>query len=485
MRIGAFLWIGVWAGFVAAFEAGCSNSDATAKDIDAGVPHPSTTADGGDPDAAVLGITLTPLTLVPSFSPSIHDYTVRCAAGDNALRLTVTDESGSQSTAVDAVEGQEIDVRGQYWIRCLPHDFPPITVTTHPDAGAPTPGWYLADGSNYAFVLDTNGTPVWYAAETAVGNVDALTVDTISFLGNWTGPFITASPSQFELHALDSMKTTTVTTVGSPTDGHEFRLLPNGDHLLFTYPIESGIDLTGLQTFGAGETMADCQIQDVDASGNLVWSWLASDHIDPVQESTGPTVDKVGNASVVDVFHCNSIDVDATGNLLLSARQTNAIFYVDRTTGEILWKIGGSTYSKDGEPRLQVVSDPETAFNLQHDARWLPNGDITLFDDHGATPGIGRGVEYAIDHDANTATFVFQFLGSTQSQYAGSFRRYADGSSVIGWGSVPTDPRILTEIDAKGADVLDVSLGGQVSYRAVKVAISQLDIATLRATAGK
>jgi arylsulfotransferase ASST len=171
--------------------------------------------------------------------------------------------------------------------------------------------------------------------------------------------------------------------------------------------------------------------------------------------------------------------------LLLSARQTNAIFYVDRMTGEILWKIGGSTYSKDGEPRLQVVSDPETAFNLQHDARWLPNGDITLFDDHGATPGVGRGVEYAIDHDANTATFVFQFLGSTQSQYAGSFRRYADGSSVIGWGSVPTDPRILTEIDAKGADVLDVSLGGQVSYRAVKVAISQLDIATLRATAGK
>ncbi len=272
---------------------------------------------------------------------------------------------------------------------------------------------------------------------------------------------------------------------GSPTDGHEFRRLPNGDHLLLTYPIENNVDLVGLQAFGSSETVADCEVQEIDPSGNLVWSWLASEHIDPVLESIEPAISSVNDASVIDLFHCNSIEVDSSGNLLLSSRHANALFYVDRATGTVLWKVGGSIYSKDRATHVQVVDDPESSFNLQHDARFLPNGDITLFDDHGATAGVARGVEYAIDHKANTATLAFQFLGTGQSQFEGSFRRYQDGDSVISWGYVPTDARILTEINARGEDVLDVAFGGEVSYRAVKVPLSQLDIGMLRATAAK
>ena len=134
---------------------------------------------------------------------------------------------------------------------------------------------------------------------------------------------------------------------------------------------------------------------------------------------------------------------------------------------------------------MQIVDDPEVAFNLQHDARFLPNGDITVFDDHGATTGVARGVEYTINHSANVATMAFQYVGSAQSQYEGSFRRYPDGESVISWGYIPTDSRILTEINANGQDVLDVAFDNQVSYRAVKVPLSQLDIGTLRARTAK
>ena len=196
-------------------------------------------------------------------------------------------------------------------------------------------------------------------------------------------------------------------------------------------------------------------------------------------------MNNVDDASVVDPFHCNSIDVDSSGNLLLSSRHANALFYIDRATGTVLWKVGGSAYNKDGATHVQIVDDPEVAFNLQHDARFLPNGDITVFDDHGATTGVARGVEYAIDHQANVATVAFQFVGSAQSQYEGSFRRYPDGESVISWGSIPTDSRILTEINANGQDVLDMAFDDQVSYRAVKVPLSQLDIGLLRARTAK
>ena len=473
-----------------ALDAG-GGTDATVSGIDAGPAGDSAsdattaTADGGGTDAVVLGISISPLSLVPSFSASIHDYYVRCASGDNALTLTVTDANGSTTTAISAVKNQEIDVRDQYFIRCLPSDFPVITVTTHAEAGAPTPGFYLVNGSNYAVVLDTNGTPVWYASGSAPLNVDALTPDTISFMPNSMGPFSYASGTEYKIDALDASTATTVTTVGNPTDGHEFRLLPNGDHLLLTYPIETNVDLVGLQAFGPSETVADCEVQEIDPSGSLVWSWLASEHIDPVLESIEPAIDSVNDASVVDLFHCNSIEVDSSGNLLLSSRHSNALFYVDRATGTVLWKVGGNAYNKDGATHVQVVGDPESSFNLQHDARFLPNGDITLFDDHGATAGVARGVEYAIDHQANTATLAFQSLGTGQSEFEGSFRRYGDGDSVIGWGYVPMDSRILTEINASGEDVLDVAFGGEASYRAIKVPLSQLDIGLLRATAGK
>ena len=232
--------------------------------------------------------------------------------------------------------------------------------------------------------------------------------------------------------------------------------------------------------------MADVEIQEIDPSGKLVWSWLASDHIDPVQESLEPMSETVAGTSLVDVFHVNAIDVDGLGNLLVSARHANALFYVDRSSGNVVWKLGGTAYNKDGASHIEVVGDPQTTFNMQHDGRFLPNGDVSLFDDHGATAGVARGVEYAIDYDDGTATPVFQFSGVAQSEYEGSFRRYSDGESVIGWGYVATDPRVVTEVNASGQDVLDIAFsGGESSYRAVKVPLTQVDIALLRAATAK
>jgi hypothetical protein len=273
---------------------------------------------------------------------------------------------------------------------------------------------------------------------------------------------------------------------GSPTDSHELRLLSNGDYMSFTYVTKLAVDLSGLEPFEEYDAIADCQIQELDPTGQLVWSWSASDHVDPVTESLEPGLDVINGQTEVDVFHCNSIDVAANGDLLVSMRHTNAVFYIDRSTGKVVWKLGGTAVNKDGAACIQLVNDPQGGFNLQHDARFRPNGNISLFDDHGASPGVARGVEYAIDHDAGTATVAWQFLGRNASQYEGSFRRYPDGESVIGWGGNAPDMRVVTEVDSKGAEVFDVSFSPQAApYRAVKTPLSRLDIALMRVTAGK
>ena len=170
---------------------------------------PSITSQG-----ALLSLAVIPH-LYPAFSPDVHDYVVRCIAGDNALSLAFETTPGatlSVSTPaallsnVDATQSLSITLseddpvvvetmgRGapqQYWVRCLPHDFPTIQFTPHPDAGAPTPGWYLTGNATaatgetgFAMILDSRGTP---GGPSAAGRrratpVDRLPTGTMSFI---------------------------------------------------------------------------------------------------------------------------------------------------------------------------------------------------------------------------------------------------------------------------------------------------------------
>ncbi len=104
----------------------------------------------------------------------------------------------------------------QYWVRCLPHDFPPISVTTYPGLGGPTPGWYLianltqAPGeSSFAMAIDAHGTPVWYhrvSTITGALNVEVLERDTISFTPRLGDDFGTDPNGRYEIHELGHLR---------------------------------------------------------------------------------------------------------------------------------------------------------------------------------------------------------------------------------------------------------------------------------------
>jgi hypothetical protein len=456
----------------AVFVLACGNSPIVS--TDAGELGDSTTFDPGDAgvdaadaSAAIVSIDLSPKVLVPPFSPTTTDYAVRCAVGTNNATLTVTYAGGAKTTTPEALHDDDlVTVDGTYFIRCLPHDFPDVTVADHPDAGARSPGYYLVNSAMYAIALDTNGTPVWYARAASVLDVESPGPNRISFTPNGAGPFGTNPATRFDVRDLASATTTSFMTVGSPTDVHDFRVLANGDALLLTYPIANG--------------KADCEVQEIDGQGGLVWSWRATDHVDPAESLAPPTVN-----GVVDVFHCNAIDVDPSGNLLVSMRYPNALYYVDRTTGVIQWKLGGTASNKDGAAHIAVTSDPQGSFSAPHDGRFVAGGHVTMLDNHVGGAGVARGVEYVLDQKAKTASVVWQFLGKVQSQAEGSCRRQADGSTVISWGHALGDPRVITEVDGSGAVLFEVTFKPAVAYRGVKVPLAQFDIGRLRSTTAK
>ena len=454
--------------------------------------------------------------LRPAFSPSLYDYAIVCSSGTNALTLGMTAIEGgavalaapvstswapSATLPVSLTENQAAVVLArdgtgftrQYWIRCLPQDFPLVTPATYPGIGSPTPGWYLignlfvAAGSGpYAMIVDVNGTPIWYHRTTSdQENPTVVTPLPDSTVGITT----TSDPSVGTLYLLETWTTRTISTVGIPLNNHELLALPNGDFLLISYPTLTGVDLTGLSTYGSDSTILDCAVQEVDPQGDLVWDWRASNHTDPVRESVVPAGAGT-DASPADVYHCNSVDVNADGDVLISFRHMNSVLLVSKATGDVMWKLGGTEYNKDGAPVLSIEGDPEGAFYMQHDARFQPNGDISLFDDHSAAAGVvgmARGVEYALDLGAGTAHVVWQYQGAASSGFLGSFRRYADGTNLIGWGYYTGSANLaFSEVDAAGHDVLDMSFvsQGNWSYRAEKVPINTFDIDVLRGTAG-
>ncbi|HEX3344730.1 MAG TPA: arylsulfotransferase family protein, partial [Polyangiaceae bacterium] len=436
-----------------------------------------------------------------------------------------------QTVSVSLLENQAIVAAAtdgaatvEYWVRCLPHDFPELQWSPHPEAGAVTPGYYLVGTDQpttsgcYAMVLDGHGVPVWYAAaQSALGwcifDVDSVVPGTVSF------DSVVDYPAEFEIHGLTPPATTHVAPAGQlNVDLHELVLLANGDYLVLSSPLESGIDVTGmtvlqldggLQTLTASQPIMACNILEVAPDGTVVWTWKATDHFDVLADSIVPQFLPYGpNAAlVVDPIHCNSIDVDpANGNLLVSARQLNSVFYIERSTGKVLWKMGGATASKDGATYV-AVADP---FVQQHDARFQPDwsptcnggsGHISLFDDqtdelpparaivYDVTVGAGDGGG-AIDAACGdggaapaTATVGWQRAGIGPSLAMGSFRILPDGTRIIGWGDIPGAG--FTEVDAQGNDLADLTFpDGNTTYRALKVPLGALDLSALRSAAG-
>jgi hypothetical protein len=114
---------------------------------------------------------------------------------------------------------------------------------------------------------------------------------------------------------------------------------------------------------------------------------------------------------------------------------------------------------------------------------------VSVFDDQSGH-GAAQALELAIDFNAGTARPVFQFGSPTNesTQATGSFRRYSDGHSVIGWGIITfggINDMLFSEVDSTGNDVIDTNFGtGDSAYRVVKAPSARFDINVLRRTAG-
>lgn len=427
----------------------------------------------------------------PAFDPSIHNYVVDCSAGSIDVAATDVDAVGFvflgttlQPTflrpsgpaqfrqSATLAPGQAVRFAlsglGTYSVRCLPPDFPPLTVSLN---GSPQAQWYVfapdltgTEAGDYVIITDAHGTPVWWMQEPGAAPLDARVLDSNHI--SW---------AQFHFagrYFIHDFTGAIVNKLNGGLDIHDLQPTGRGTYLSIRYQSrDCPPDCADMSAWGGSSQMSvtDGEIVELDANSNVLWSWSTRDHIALSEAGSTGWFPGVG----ADIIHMNAVEPDGDDAVIFSGRHLNAIYRVIKSTGEIDWKIGGTprpeSLTVTGDLRPTANGPNGQVLRGQHDVRRLPDGTISVHDNGtgaGRQPSIMR---YRLNLASRTAEVVQEIHDDriTDSGCCGSARLLPGGNWVVQWGGAP----FLTELDPVGNPVLTISYnsGPTFSYRAVPV----------------
>lgn len=443
------------------------------------------------------------MTSTPSFTRAFTapglDYAVNCPSG--YINLTLSTPSGTYAyingkrvktgrtttkTSLTPGKRAKVSVKAsgkttEYSVRCVPNDFPKWTSTGALPAAASFLGLSVSYAGNwvipYAIITDGRGVPVWWKHLPDVSAMDVKVVG--GRVGTWTGDLKNESAgAPYSLFNLDGTKYRDINVVGGRGDAHEALANESGNWYRIAVITRDHVDLSSLGG-PVDRAILDQQIQEIDPSGQVVWSWSTTDHISLAETGRWfPLLNLVtAPGTPIDMIHLNSIAEDSSGGIIVSARHLDAVYRINKADGSITWKLGGTTTAQS----LSVIGDPfSTPFAGQHDARPQPDGTITVYDNgSGYDNRTARALRWSVDAGAKTATLVERLTDPTinlTSAAGGGARRLSDGSWIVSWCSYP----YIRAYSPAHAKVFDMKFAGAGrSYRAIPISTSQVTRAQL------
>ncbi len=347
-------------------------------------------------------------------------------------------------------------------------------------------------GQTGPLIADANGNPIWYDPVSKKNSPQVLGFRAQTLFGRpvltwWQGTLVGSTSTKLPQgtavsgeYVIANQHYQVIRTIPTPQgvglDLHELLLTPQG-HALF---ITNKTVKANLTAFGGSKkgTFFDPVVREVNLrTGKVIFTWDMAKHV-PLSDSVVPVPTTPGKTW--DAYHANSIDVSPDGSqVLVSARNTWGIYDISHTTGNLLWQLGGKQ-NQFSLPSSLVTGPFGSAFQYQHDARFVPGG-ISLFDDAGAGAppfggpyGASRGLILNLDPQNHAATLASPPDYHDPALFAnsqGNLQDLPNGDALIGWGLEPLPGgqigSYLTEYSPSGSVLSDYVLGGQqISYRA-------------------
>lgn len=310
----------------------------------------------------------------------------------------------------------------------------------------------FSDSSMYgqpgSLILDNQGIPFWFRPLSSPNlmNTDfrKQTLNGKPVLTFWQGTLATppaytnvpaGSSEPGSCYYILNDKYAIIRTVsarkGYTSDIHEFLLTPNNT-ALFLSTIAVPMDLT---PYGGPQEgfVQDFAIQEIDLRTNkLVFFWSALKHI-PLTDSYESASSSTSSGNIWDAYHLNSIGLtDSRDDILVSGRNTWTIYRINRPTGNIVWHLGGK--------QSDFTIENGAEFSWQHDARFLPNNQVSMFDDNSdgsSVPGpSSHGLILQLDLQNMSASLYRSYFHNPNITVAsqGNVQSLENGNKFIGWG---------------------------------------------------
>ena len=450
--------------------------------------------------------------LYPAFDPQTLHYGIGCSSTDT-LVLTVSAaanarvavagvQAASTPMAVDVSEDSDVAIRvtdasgadTTYVVHCLPEVFFEIETHTFPNTDA-FEDLLLLNLEDYFTLMDRNGVPRFHRGYSGLGGF-AIRFHRIGIDGAYRYGFRTGGNSYTILDEDFEAVDDDVSTVAplTRTNTHDFQILEDGNYLLMSYEPAmrdfSDIDLPYLDGADVSSVdVRDAAFQIVTPGRHAVFTWNSwgnmaiedcVQHRFPVTLSTDPDM----RSPDTDYAHINGMHV-VDGVLAASIRGCSKVLGIDvepgATRGDVLWRMGRTNLSdaewsaRDIGPRpLDFINDPEGEFCGQHTARFLPNGNVFLFDngvlcviDPWTFEELGRegydfsrAVEYALDLENHEAVFVRDHSLRAERSHLGYANGNVDvldnGDWLVSWGRALEEDRFP---DNEMATLVDPATG--------------------------
>jgi hypothetical protein len=224
---------------------------------------------------------------------------------------------------------------------------------------------------------------------------------------------------------------------GAAQQHHDWARLANGNTVVLANQVHA------IKGFKQAQVLDDV-IYEVNTGGEVVWTWVASEHLDEFG-FTAQELELIRNTENPDYFHVNNLKVvgpnkwfsagDARfhpDNLLFDARNANFIAIIERKTGKVVWTLGPHYAVTGGAQRSRKVPRLVDQIAGQHDAHIIPQGlpgagNLLVFDNQGQAgypPAILpiTGGSRILEIDPVKKEIVWQYTGEDSGGTALSFR---------------------------------------------------------------
>jgi hypothetical protein len=249
---------------------------------------------------------------------------------------------------------------------------------------------------------------------------------------------------------------------GAARQHHDWKRLANGDTLVLA-------NLPHAIPGFAQPKVLDDAIYEVTPKGEVVWRWVASEHLDElgftpeqlalVRASPSPDYLHINDMKPVGPNHWFDAGDQrfAPDNIIVDSRNANFIIIIDRKSGHVAWRLGPNFEAKPRPEPGKTGAAPRTPrpvdqLSGQHDAQIIPEGlpgagNLLVFDNQGEAgyPPVALGVNTGsrvLEIDPVSRQIVWSYSAETsgaagwtfQSAFISNTRRLPNGDTFIDEG---------------------------------------------------